>query len=305
MRKLTKDEFITKSHTIHGNIYDYNYVEYINSSSKVDILCKMHGKFSQQPSRHMRGQGCPHCGIIKQTNNHTKTNDEFIYESKLKHGNQYCYNKTKYTGRFNKVIITCSIHGDFEQTPDTHLHSGCPKCAGRFLETHDIIEQFKKVHGEVYDYSLVYYEKATTKIEIICVIHGKFNQTPSMHKIGNGCPKCAKNKTMSAIYTNNPTLLYYIKINDVWKVGITKTSLKERYKKEIKSGMNIKIIREVLCQDGYKAFELEQIILNSTVEYIISKEDAPIEGGWTETRKIDVIEIFDKIVKDYNQVERK
>ena len=29
------------------------------------------------------------------------------------------------------------------------------------------------------------------------------------------------------------------------------------------------------------------------------------EGGWTETRKTDVIEIFDKIVKDYNQLERK
>ena len=110
---------------------------------------------------------------------------------------------------------------------------------------------------------------------------------------------------MSAIYTNQPTLLYYIKINGVWKVGITKTSLNERYKKEIKSGMNIEIIREVLYQDGYKAFELEQIILNSTVEYIISKEDAPIEGGWTETRKTDVIEIFDKIVKDHNQAERK
>ena len=69
--------------------------------------------------------------------------------------------------------------------------------------------------------------------------------------------------------------------------------------------MNIKIIREVLYQDGYKAFELEQIILNYTVEYIVSKEDSPIEGGWAETRKTDVIEIFDKIVKDYNHAERK
>lgn len=58
------------------------------------------------------------------------------------------------------------------------------------VTTEEIIERFKKIHGDKYDYSLVKYDKARHKVIIICKIHGEFMQVPHDHLRGSGCPKC-------------------------------------------------------------------------------------------------------------------
>jgi hypothetical protein len=55
------DEFIEKSVKFHGEKYDYSKVNYINNKTKIIIICKNHGEFSQEPSSHMRGWGCIKC----------------------------------------------------------------------------------------------------------------------------------------------------------------------------------------------------------------------------------------------------
>lgn len=62
------------------------------------------------------------------------------------------------------------------------------------LSTKIVLEQFREVHGNKYDYSLVDYKNNTTKVTIVCKKHGKFEQLPKRHKVGDGCPKCAKEK---------------------------------------------------------------------------------------------------------------
>lgn len=42
---LTTEEFIQRAKTIHGNSFDYSKVNYINSSTKVEIICPKHGPF--------------------------------------------------------------------------------------------------------------------------------------------------------------------------------------------------------------------------------------------------------------------
>ena len=59
----------------------------------------------------------------------------------------------------------------------------------------ELFEQFKKVHGEKYDYSLVQYKNIKTKIKIICPVHGIFEQSPIHHKKGSGCILCSYDKT--------------------------------------------------------------------------------------------------------------
>lgn len=54
----------------------------------------------------------------------------------------------------------------------------------------NIIEKFKKVHNDDYDYSLVDYIKSNEKVKIICKKHGVFEQIPSSHLMGRGCPLC-------------------------------------------------------------------------------------------------------------------
>jgi len=91
-KKLSKDRssdtstFITKAAKIH-NQYDYSKTNYINSWTKIKIICKKHGVFEQMPFAHLRGSGCPVCSASmgeKKIENYLKINKfEFIHEKKF------------------------------------------------------------------------------------------------------------------------------------------------------------------------------------------------------------------------------
>jgi len=59
------------------------------------------------------------------------------------------------------------------------------------LTPEQFIEKAINVHGDTYNYSLVYYKNNATKVKIICPIHGTFEQIPNSHLKGQGCKKCA------------------------------------------------------------------------------------------------------------------
>lgn len=61
-RKLTQEEFIHRAKEVHGDKYDYSKAEYINSTTKVCIICPVHGAFWQTPVAHVNAkQGCQKC----------------------------------------------------------------------------------------------------------------------------------------------------------------------------------------------------------------------------------------------------
>lgn len=60
-RRLNTESFIQKALKIHGDRYNYSRVNYINSTTKVCIICPKHGEFYQKPDNHLQGQGCPCC----------------------------------------------------------------------------------------------------------------------------------------------------------------------------------------------------------------------------------------------------
>ena len=126
----SKDKFVFDANVIHKNLYDYCNSKYINTNIKVDIICKNHGVFSQTPANHLRGQGCPKCGSERTALAQTHNNSIFINKAGLIHNYIYTYQKCNYIFAKTKVVITCPIHGDFEQVPDSHLKGrGCPSCA--------------------------------------------------------------------------------------------------------------------------------------------------------------------------------
>lgn len=57
----TKEDFVERAVTEHGNKYDYSLVDYKNSTTKVKIVCKEHGVFEQAPYSHLAGSGCASC----------------------------------------------------------------------------------------------------------------------------------------------------------------------------------------------------------------------------------------------------
>ena len=55
------EKFVEEAREIHGDKYDYSKVEYINTGTKVCIVCPIHGEFWQSPHNHLGGNGCPEC----------------------------------------------------------------------------------------------------------------------------------------------------------------------------------------------------------------------------------------------------
>jgi len=200
MKKLTTNEFIKRAKEIHGDKYDYSKVEYINSRTKICIICPIHGEFYQYPDSHTTQKcGCPECGKIK-CREPRITNEEFIENAKKVHGDKYDYSKTVFEKKHKKVCIICKEHGEFWQTPEVHLKgSGCKECynehkcgKSRQHNTNWFIKKAKEIHGDKYDYSKVEYKTIFTKVCIICPKHGEFWQTPASHIWSkNGCDKCS------------------------------------------------------------------------------------------------------------------
>ena len=193
-RAMSKEEFIAKSMKVHGDKYDYSKLEYVNSHTKVCIICPIHGEFWQIPDAHVRGVSCPKCA-------HRSTKyaiSEWVEKARKVHGDKYDYSKVKYVNNKTKVCIICPTHGEFWQTPNSHLlGQGCRKCGINRITTslkhttEDFIEQSKEIHGDKYDYSKVKYDGNKNAVCIICPTHGEFWQTPHEHLDGCGCPKCA------------------------------------------------------------------------------------------------------------------
>lgn len=121
------------------------------------------------------------------------TTEEFIEKARKVHGDKYDYSKSVYINAVTPVTITCPIHGDFQQTPNSHLSGrNCPKCTQNIKRTNEeFIEEARKVHGNRYDYSKVNYINNSSKVCIICPEHGEFWQIARNHLYGDDCPKCA------------------------------------------------------------------------------------------------------------------
>ncbi len=65
------------------------------------------------------------------------------------------------------------------------------------LTTEEFVKRAKEIHGDKYDYFLVDYKDARTKVKIICPLHGAFEQMPGDHINNHGCYYCGVLKKSS------------------------------------------------------------------------------------------------------------
>lgn len=148
---LTQEEFIKRSTDIHNNFYDYSVTIFKKVYEDVEIICPVHGVFSQLARRHLMGKGCHACGLITIGRmGQQRAAEKFVREasSMPQHaGKGYSYEKTVYVKSKEKVVITCPAHGDFSITPHSHLQGqGCSKCANERRTKHT----FKSVAESVF-----------------------------------------------------------------------------------------------------------------------------------------------------------
>ena len=180
-----------KSKGYWNDDYDYTEVIYVNAKTPVILFNKLTRTRHKVNSFSLlnKNSKCVIQNAIDKT-------DFFIKSSKLIHGDIYDYSSTKYVPG-KKVKIGCAKHGVFEQAPSKHLNgSGCNSCGnesiGNKLRSTDeeVIQKFKIIHSDLYDYSLVKYSNTHENVSIVCKIHGVFEQSPGSHLSGSGCPTC-------------------------------------------------------------------------------------------------------------------
>ena len=191
--------FIDRSKSVHGDRYDYSKVKYIGSRKKVEIICRIHGGFWQNPYSHATGSNCTKC-----SGQYSHNTTEFIELCKKVHDNKYDYSEVIYNGNKRAIKIICKNHGIFEQRPNNHLRGeGCYKCGKESMAdiarlTYDkFLKKAKKVHKGRYEYIGFESEYTTvddTFIRAVCKKHGEFKQKVHPHLSGSGCTMCNASK---------------------------------------------------------------------------------------------------------------
>ena len=304
--KITTDIFIKKSKEIHGNKYDYSLSDYINKRTRIKIICSEHGEFCQFPFNHLNGGGCNKClgknlSII-----------EFVTKSNNIHRNKYDYSLVDSTKSHTNIKIICPIHGIFKTSTSNHIQGsgGCMKCVinKKTSNNEDFINKSIMIHGDKYNYSLVNYKHSKIKVNILCSIHGEFEQTPNMHLKGQGCPICRyiqvseKHKNSSHSFSLNSwnklviknrnanPKLYILKCynenENFIKVGITLNDVKTRFYGK-KLPYNYEVLTEIINTPDY-VFNLEK---NTHTNFKTKKYKPLLNfGGCGECYNIDELD---------------
>ncbi len=186
------------------------------------------------------------------------TLNEFITRAHETHGDTYSYTKTYYTNKRTKVVITCKLHGDFNQYTQHHINgSGCPTCGGYKKPTTDefIIKAIGK-HGNKYKYNKVNYITSTQKIIIFCPKHGDFLQTPNDHLCGYGCAKCST----GGFRSDKPAEVYLYAIDNTYLgFGITgEPKARHRDHRRNLAGREFKLLSTHEFNNGVDAENIEK-----------------------------------------------
>ncbi len=154
MKISNTEEFLKKC----NSGYDYSKVIYVNSRTKIEIVCPEHGSFFQTPNNHLsKKHTCPSCSLIIKSDKLKYSLEYYLPALNEIHEGKYKYDKFEYTNYSKRSIIICPEHGEFLQSISLHLQGcGCPTCnssrgekaINKFLTDNDIkFETEKRFDG--------------------------------------------------------------------------------------------------------------------------------------------------------------
>lgn len=179
----------SKAREVWGNRWDFSNTEYLGSRTKVNVICPLHGIFTQSIPYLLQGRvGCKKCS------GQGVTTPDFIARSIKVWGDRWDYSNTEYISNSKPVYFVCKIHGEFSQAPSPHLRGqvGCLACVGRVWDQGSFIERAREVWGNRWGYEETVYKGSKTLLTITCRKHGKFEQIPTSHLRGSvGCSQCS------------------------------------------------------------------------------------------------------------------
>jgi ribosomal protein L37AE/L43A len=268
--KYTTEQFVEIANKIHCNKYSYAEASYKGTMVKLIVTCSEHGNFLVTPNAHcmsVKNTGCPACKFKNLGIRSSDTLESWSEKANNFHNYLYDYTKVVYSKSQQKVIIICPLHGDFLQSPHTHLRSGCNKCGdiavgnSKRHTKEKFVKKANLIHNNIYDYSQVIYTNSQIGVNITCKIHGIFNMKPNNHTSNSqGCPQCAS----TGFKPFSSGILYLMQCGDITKIGITNVKLNIRLRDVSTSfGSDFTILKTWNFKQGSIANDLETKFLKS------------------------------------------
>ena len=197
-----------------------------------------------------------------------------------------------YLGQKIKILHKCICDTPWKVRPDAILRGDTCGCSKKLKKTYEetLLERNILVKP------LEIYKNNATKILHRCTCNNEWTVTPNHVLQGVKCG-CKNTENKFSFYEGEKTLLYYIKVNQYFKIGIAKfkdninKTIKNRYSADNK--VHIEILKTKIFEDGKEAYIKEQQIIEKFSKYKYNG-DKILRGGNTE---IFIKNIFDKELK--------
>jgi hypothetical protein len=290
-KRINQNEYIEKVSTIHNFKYNYEKTQYLKSKDFIVVSCPIHGDFNIRAVEHYK-YGCVKCGRVSTSTKLSKSNTTFINELNKIYNYDIPYRILSEYKNSSKTILIEQDNLLFEMMPDNMLKGRLPSIYNVVDKTSFCINEFKKLHGDYYDYSNTLYVKPKEKITVTCRKHGDFKIYKYQHSSGVGCKKCSDDKN-SINMSENPTgwsysnwvsaglesenfdsfKVYIIRCwndeEEFYKIGKTFTTVKNRFKKKNTLPYRYEISLEIIS-DGYRIVKIEERLkkLYKDIKYI-------------------------------------
>jgi len=248
---------------------------YINNYTQILHKCICGNEWEAQPNNILSGGFCGCKTNAKKTQN--------WYIKKLIDKNIEVKPIEEYINIKTKILHKCTCGNEWEITPNNVL-SG-QKCGCIIGPKNNTNEWYLKKLKEkgIKVIPLETYINIRTKILHKCICNSEWEVSPLSIINGNKCG-CAKRLNLrdKEFYKNKETVLYYIKIKGLYKIGVTlyKNSIEESLKKRFFK-QKYEVIEVDIFKDGSEAFTLEQQILEFNREYRYLGEKV-LKSGNTE-----------------------
>ena len=143
------ESFIEQAKIVHGDLYGYEKVKYVNNKENIEIVCHKHGSFYQTPNSHLRGAGCPMCASSRGEQAISiylaSHNIPYIRQYVIRNESLFCENKIM------KIDFCVPSYNSFiefngEQHYEPNDHFGGEKDFIRRQERDFALKQYCQVH---------------------------------------------------------------------------------------------------------------------------------------------------------------
>ena len=244
-----------------------------------------------RPDRKFCNKNCKskETSIVKELNSLKRMQDkskDFISKSKKIHNDKYNYDLVIYKNCREKVIIICPIHGEFEQTPNSHLYSGsgCEKCSRESNKLKKIneerLDKIKNIHGFRYEYNDLNIYNGF--INIYCPEHGTFSQNIYSHEYGRGCSLC------NSTHRGKKSIISYLESNEILFFRDHSFSDCKR-KKRLRFDFYLPKYNKIIEYDGEHHFIENKYFGIGNLEYISTNDE--IKNQYCLKNNINLIRI--------------